>query len=112
MLAMAAVTATLEMIQDDRLMAQAPVIFRQIADAVGAHVRAVRGKGCLIGLELDSPAAPVLTALREAGVLAGGSGDPNVIRLMPPLTTTDDEITLFANCFTSALRETASEQVV
>ena len=112
MLAMAAVTATLEMIQDEQLMARAPAIFEQIADAVGAQVRGVRGKGCLIGLELDSPAAPVLTALREAGVLAGSSGEPNIIRLMPPLTTTDDEITLFGNCFAQALRQTASKQVV
>jgi acetylornithine/succinyldiaminopimelate/putrescine aminotransferase len=112
MLAMAAVTATLEMIQDEQLMARAPAIFEQIADAVGAQVRGVRGKGCLIGLELDVPAAPVLTTLREAGVLAGSSGEPNVIRLMPPLTTTDDEIILFANCFAQALRQTASEQTV
>ncbi|HMB89612.1 MAG TPA: aspartate aminotransferase family protein [Rhodothermales bacterium] len=110
MLAMAAVTATLEMIQKEQLMARAPVIFEQIMDAVGAQVQAVRGKGCLIGLELDGPAAPVLTALREAGVLAGSSGEPNVIRLMPPLTTTDDEIMLFGNCFAEALRQATSEQ--
>lgn len=110
MLAMAAVTATLEMIQDEQLMMRAPNIFDQIADAVGAQVQAIKGKGCLIGLELDGPAAPVLTALREAGVLAGSSGDPNVIRLMPPLTTTEDEIILFGNCFAEALRQTQATQ--
>jgi acetylornithine/succinyldiaminopimelate/putrescine aminotransferase len=104
MLAMAAVTATLDMIQDDQLMARAPIIFERIENAVGAHVREIRGQGCLIGFDLGVPAAPVLATLREAGVLAGSAGDPNVIRLMPPLTTTDDEIMLFGNCFTQALR--------
>ena len=75
----------LETILEDGLMDRAGVIHEQIHAAVDSLVKGVRGRGCLIGLELDGPAKPVLAALREAGVLAGGSGHPNVIRLMPPL---------------------------
>jgi len=103
MLAMAAVTATLETIRDEGLMARAPAIFERIRQGVADHVVAVRGRGCLIGLELDRPAAPVLARLREQGVLAGSASHPNVIRLMPPLNTPDDAIDAFLETFLQVL---------
>lgn len=103
MLAMAAVKATLDTIVDDGLMARAGAIHEGIASAVGPLVAEVRGKGCLMGLKLDRPVGPVLDALREEGVLAGGSADPHVMRLMPPLTTTDEEIGDFARALASAV---------
>ena len=108
MLAMAAVTAALEMILADGLMDRAGAIHRQIRTAVGPLVKGVRGRGCLIGLELNSPAKPVLAALREAGVLAGGSGHPNIIRLMPPLTASDEDVAVFAKAFRQALDTAAA----
>ncbi len=110
MLAMAAVAATLETIREDRLMDRAPVIFEQIREAVAPAAKAVRGRGCLVGVELDGPAAPVLAALRREGVLAGGAGNPHVLRLMPPLTTTDEEIVVFADAFRNALQRTVTPQ--
>ena len=101
MLAMAAVTATLETLRDERLMLRAPVIFDRIATGLASHVRAVRGRGCLLGLALDGPAKPVLTRLREAGILAGAAADPNVIRLMPPLNTPDEALDTFLDAFVS-----------
>ena len=52
---------------------------------------AVRGRGLLIGLELDRPAAPVVDACRERGVLVGSAGE-RVLRLTPPLTIADEEL--------------------
>ena len=103
MLAMAAVKATLDTIVDDDLMARAGAIHEKLAAAVKPLVEEVRGKGCLIGLKLDRPVAPVLDALRDEGVLAGGSADPRVMRLMPPLTTTDAEVDAFARALASAV---------
>jgi acetylornithine aminotransferase/acetylornithine/N-succinyldiaminopimelate aminotransferase len=105
MLAMAAVAATLRTIVEEGLMARAPRIHDAIAQAVGDHVEAVRGKGCLMGLKLDRPVAPVLDALRERGVLAGGSADPHVMRLMPPLTTTAADVDAFASAFAAASQD-------
>jgi len=51
----------------------------------------------------------VLDALRAEGVLAGGSADPHVMRIMPPLTTTDAEIADFAAALEAALATTAAE---
>jgi acetylornithine/succinyldiaminopimelate/putrescine aminotransferase len=47
-------------------------------------IREVRGKGLLIGAELSRPAAPVVDACREAGLLILSAGE-KVMRLAPPL---------------------------
>jgi predicted acetylornithine/succinylornithine family transaminase len=49
-----------------------------------ARVRDVRGRGLMRGIELEEPAAPVVTAAREAGLLVLTAG-PSVIRILPPL---------------------------
>jgi len=103
MLAMAAVTATLETILEEELMDRAPAIYEHIRTAVAPLVRSVHGRGCLIGLELETPARPVLGRLREAGVLAGSSGNPHILRLMPPLTTSDEDIAFFAEALDTVL---------
>jgi acetylornithine/N-succinyldiaminopimelate aminotransferase len=51
----------------------------------------VRGRGLLLGAELDRPAAQVIDACRERGVLVGSAGD-RVLRLTPPLTVSADEL--------------------
>ena len=108
MLAMAAVTATLETLVEDDLMDRAVELHEQIAEQVGPVVEEVRGRGCLIGLKLDRPVDPVLDALRANGVLAGGSADPHVMRLMPPLVATDADVRTFADALHAALDATAA----
>ncbi|HYT83373.1 MAG TPA: acetylornithine/succinylornithine family transaminase [Gemmatimonadales bacterium] len=56
-----------------------------------ARVRQVRGKGLMWGIELAEPAAPFVTAARERRLLVLTAG-PNVIRIVPPLTITRDEL--------------------
>lgn len=51
------------------------------------QLKAVRGRGYLIGLQMAGDPAPHQAALREAGLLAPGAGN-NVIRLLPPLIAT------------------------
>ena len=108
MLAMAAVTATLETLVENDLMTRATEIHEQVAEQVGTVVEEVRGRGCLTGLKLDQPVAPVKDALLEEGVLVGGSSDPHVMRLMPPLVVTDDDIRAFADALHTALDATTA----
>lgn len=103
MLAMAAVEATVETIRNENLMSRANYVFERIREAVIPEAVEVRGRGCLIGVRLDQPVGPVLSGLRSHGVLAGSSGDPNVLRLMPPINTTDEELSEFANAFQASL---------
>lgn len=51
----------------------------------------VVGAGLLLGLVCEDEAAPYITKAEKAGLLLVGAG-PNVIRLLPPLTVTRDEI--------------------
>jgi acetylornithine/N-succinyldiaminopimelate aminotransferase len=51
----------------------------------------VRGRGLLIGAELDRRAADVVDACRERGLLVGSAGD-TVLRLTPPLTIDEDDL--------------------
>jgi acetylornithine/N-succinyldiaminopimelate aminotransferase len=54
-------------------------------------VAATRGVGLMWGIELAAPAAPAMDAAREAGLLVTTAGE-RVLRLLPPLVITDDEI--------------------
>ena len=55
------------------------------------RVRAVRGRGLMWGIELGEPAAPFITAARDRRLLILSAG-PNVIRIVPPLIITSDEL--------------------
>ncbi|MCY4158320.1 MAG: aminotransferase class III-fold pyridoxal phosphate-dependent enzyme [Bacteroidetes bacterium] len=104
MIAMSAVSATLESIRDDHLMNQAPKIFEAIADTIKPYILGIYGRGCLIGVQVEPPVSDVLPILREHGVLAGGSANPNVMRLMPPLTTKPEHIREFGEAFKRAMK--------
>ncbi len=56
-------------------------------------VTELRGRGLMIGLELDRPAGPIVAAARARGLVVGTAGD-TVLRLTPPLTITTEELGL------------------
>ena len=103
MLAMAAVEATMEALVEDNLMARATHVHERLAGGLAPYVSSIRGLGCLIGVEMPMPVKPLLAALRAEGVLAGGSGDPHVMRLMPPLVTPDEAIDTVIEAFAAAV---------
>ncbi len=55
------------------------------------RVREVRGLGLLVGVELKENASSAIRALQDEGVLALGAG-PTVVRYLPPLVITEQEI--------------------
>jgi acetylornithine/N-succinyldiaminopimelate aminotransferase len=97
MLAMAATLATLEAIEKDQMIANAVRIEQRLRDSLAGRsgIVAIHGKGCLLGIELDSPAAAVHKRLLDKKIITGTSSNPNVLRLLPPLCVTTDEIDLF-----------------
>jgi acetylornithine/N-succinyldiaminopimelate aminotransferase len=54
-------------------------------------VRSVRGAGLFWGVELDRPVADVVGRAMDAGLLVCAAG-PRVIRLVPPLTISDEDL--------------------
>jgi acetylornithine/N-succinyldiaminopimelate aminotransferase len=93
-LACAAATATLDTILDEGLVAHAAEMGNLIKEKLSGlpHVVKVRGLGLLLGLHLDIPAKEVQTAALEQGIILGTSGDPNVLRVMPPMVVTEADI--------------------
>ena len=69
----------------DRMMDQ----FRQRLGNLN-NVKEVRGKGLMIGIELDSPCGDLVAQAFEQGLLINVTVD-KVVRLLPHLTTTDEE---------------------
>src|SRR2546426_753374 len=55
------------------------------------RVQGVRGRGLMWGIELTEPAAPFVGSARERGLL-GATAGPTVLRLLPPLLVTPDEL--------------------
>ncbi len=53
-------------------------------------IRAIRGRGLMLGIELDVPCAELVGKALDAGVLLNVTAG-NVIRLLPPYILTDDE---------------------
>lgn len=97
MIAMAAVTATLEAIEDDRMLENVKGVEahlrERLIDVPG--VTRLKGLGFLLGIEFKEKAAPIHKALLEHNIITGTSSDPNVLRLLPPLCLRREELDLF-----------------
>lgn len=106
MLAMAAVTATLEAIENDRMLANVKEVESHLRTRLKAieQVVAVRGLGFLLGLEFAGKAASIHKALLDRKIITGTSSNPNVLRLLPPLCLQIEDVDLFA----AALKEVVS----
>ena len=88
----AAAAAVVETI-DEELLASVRVNGAKLANGLAAlpGVVEVRGRGLMLGAELDRSAGPVVAAALEAGLLVGSAGE-TVLRLTPPLTISGDEV--------------------
>jgi acetylornithine/N-succinyldiaminopimelate aminotransferase len=96
MLAMSAVLATLEAIETDDMIANAKRIENYLRERLQAieEVVAIHGKGCLIGIEFATEAKEYHAKLLENKIITGTSSVVNIIRLLPPLCVTHEEIDL------------------
>ncbi len=97
-LACAASLAVLEVMEGENLIANADTIgqylMQELKDIDG--LRAVRGRGVMIGLEFDFPVATLRKRLiEEKKVFTGSASDKNVMRLLPPLSIGKEEADRF-----------------
>lgn len=92
-LASAALIATLKVIREERLMENAVAQEQRIRAALAdSFITEVRGGGLLLGLKAGKHAATLKKYLQEQRILVGGSSDPEVLRLMPPLNVSDQAV--------------------
>lgn len=92
-IACAAMRATLQILADEGLSEKARTRELEIREGLaGTAVRSIRGRGLLLGLDCGSEAKELKAHLLSKRVLVGGSHDPHVLRLMPPLTITQEAV--------------------
>lgn len=129
-LAMAVGLASLHAIEAEDLVAQARLRGRRLFDRLGEvatrvpGIREVRGRGLMIGIELDPSTlafdlpgygsrTPTLVAkavvgwmLKEHRVLVQSTAKASaVVKVVPPLVLSDDDVDWFAEAFAETLRE-------
>lgn len=87
--------SALKVIVDEKLVERAEELgayFKGRLERVESeHIKEVRGKGLLIGVELNGPARPFAEALQKKGILAKETHG-TVLRFAPPLVITREEI--------------------
>jgi acetylornithine aminotransferase len=103
--------ATVKTMLDQQVLTHAEKISKHLVNELKKlqrefpAIQEIKGKGLLLGLAMDGKAADYVAALREKHVLALVAGE-QVLRILPPLTTSVQE----ADEFIKALREVLEEK--
>ncbi|MGD8749034.1 MAG: aminotransferase class III-fold pyridoxal phosphate-dependent enzyme [Balneolaceae bacterium] len=107
-LACSAATAVLEVIEKEQLIQNAKKIGNHLLQELSnlPQISEVRGRGLMIGVEFPFPIKEIRKNLiREQHVVTGVSSNPNVLRLLPPLTITKKEVGKFINAMENVLNQ-------
>ena len=104
--AAAAALAVIETIEKDGLLDNATKVGEVLREGLAhEHVTEVRGRGLLVGLDLDAEVAPkVVDAAQRHGVILNATG-PQRIRLAPPLILTVEQAEEFLAKWPAILEE-------
>jgi len=109
-LACTAGIATLDIIEQDGLLAHAEQIGQMIRDDLAAALQGVngittiRGQGLILGIELDKPCAELVGHGLDNGLLINVTAD-SVIRLLPPLILSREEAQQLVNRLVSLIKD-------
>lgn len=95
-----------ERISDPQFLAQvnetSGYLWDKLAEINSSHIKEIRGRGLMIGIELDFPVADLIQAGYEHGLLLVGAG-ANVLRLLPPLIMEKSDVDVFIERLTTIL---------
>lgn len=106
-LACAAAIAVLDVIKDERLTENAGKVGSYLIEKLKKMdgVKEVRGKGLMIGVEMDFNASALRSDMVfKHQIFTGSASNKNTVRLLPPLTITKAEADLFLQGFSITLQ--------
>ena len=101
-LACAAGIAVLDVLKEEKLRENAIAVGTYFMEKLSAidGIKEVRGMGLMIGLDLGFPVKELRKEmLYEEQVFTGSSSDPNVLRILPPLNITTEDVDIFMHVF-------------
>lgn len=113
-LAMAAGLATVETIEDENLLEHNTAMserFRQHFEALQEEtdiIKELRIRGMMIGIDLQIPSLPAVGKAMERGLLLNATHD-TVIRLLPALNITEEQVDEGAEIIKDIVKEMAAE---
>lgn len=108
-LACRAALTVLELMENEGLAERAAArggeLLRILSDGLGGHprVRGIRGRGLMLGVELDGPAGEIKQAALTAGVLINVTRE-STVRLLPPLIIDRDQTARIGEVVVEAIR--------
>ena len=101
-LACAAAIAVLDVMKEESLIANTQELGRYLIEELAKieEIKEVRGRGLMIGIEMNSPVADLRKKLLfEHKIFTGSASNTNTIRLLPALNITKDQIDYFLQKF-------------
>lgn len=104
-LACAAAIAVLEVMKDEDILKNV----KEVGDYIVSQLRGlpgvkeVRGRGLMIGIEMEQPMKQLRSDLIHREHIFTGASGTNVIRLLPPLCLTREEADIFLHSFRKLL---------
>jgi len=110
----AAALAVIKQIKQDNLTQRAKelgdTILNILNDNLGNtnYVSAIRGKGLMIGIEMNAPCPELVPLAKAAGILLNITSE-KVIRLLPALTMTDQEAVFLADSIVKIVKLYAAD---
>ena len=106
-LACAAALAVLEVIQQENLISAAEEKGKYLMEALQQTkgVKVVRGRGLMIGFEMEEAFADIRKVLLNDFKVFTGEAKPNVIRLLPSLAISMEDIQLFLERLNQAIHQ-------
>jgi len=109
-LAMAGALAVLDIIEDENLMENAYKVGEYIRKSIPSSplVKEVRGRGLMLGVEMNCEVAPIRKELLFGKHIFTGVSGKKMIRLLAPLVLSMQEAEFFVESFKKTLDETVS----
>ncbi|MDR6486128.1 acetylornithine aminotransferase [Chryseobacterium vietnamense] len=105
-LACAASIAVLDVMKDENLIENAQKMGEYIENEIKdlPHIKSIRRKGLMIGIELDRDCSEVRKELLfDHHIFTGNSNDKSVLRILPALNIKKEETDLFINALKTVL---------
>ena len=107
-LACAAGLAVLEVIEQENLVQNSKEIGQYLLQELSSieQIQEVRGRGLMIGIDLENEIKPIRSKLLlEHKIFTGSASSPKTLRILPPLTLNKDQADQFIHSLKTVLSE-------